>query len=82
MGGLHATLQAAFDNEVPRSRVAFRDWCGETGVDFAVSRNCLAHTVDSQVTKANARSSPYNRRVQVMQEWADSLDPSSSPRDA
>ena len=51
-------------------RSSFRDWCGETAVDFAVSEKCLAHTVGSQVTKAYARSSLFNLRVKVMEDWA------------
>ena len=51
-------------------RSSFRDWCGETGVDFAVSEKCLAHTVGSQVTKAYARSSLFNLRIKVMADWA------------
>ena len=63
-------------------RSSFRDWCGETGVEFAVSEKCLAHTVGNQVTEAYARSSLFNRRIKVMEDWAEYVSASSSERDA
>ena len=63
-------------------RSSFRDWCGETGVEFAVSEKCLAHTVGNQVTEAYARSSLFNRRIKVMEDWAQYVGASSTERDA
>ena len=70
-GALSDLLRVLGIAAVPHGfRSSFRDWCGETGVDFAVSEKCLAHTVGSQVTKAYARSSLFNLRVKVMEDWA------------
>ena len=63
-------------------RSSFRDWCGETGVEFAVSEKCLAHSVGNQVTEAYARSSLFNRRVKVMEDWAEYVCSPSTERDA
>ena len=52
-------------------RSSFRDWCGETGVDFAVAEKCLAHAVGSKVSEAYARSDLFNRRVRVMADWGE-----------
>ena len=54
-------------------RSSFRDWCGETRVAFEVAEACLAHTVGNQVTTAYARSDLYNRRIEVMENWAQYL---------
>ena len=63
-------------------RSSFRDWCGETGVEFAVSEKCLAHSVGNQVTEAYARSSLFNRRVKVMEDWAEYVSSPSTERNA
>ena len=68
---LSALLKDLGIGAVPHGfRSSFRDWCGETGVDFAAAEHCLAHTVGTQVTKAYARSSLFNIRVKVMEDWA------------
>ena len=72
---------ATMETEPHGFRSSFRDWCGETGVEFDVSEKCLAHTVGNQVTQAYARSSLFNRRVKVMEDWAEYVA-ASAERDA
>ncbi len=50
-------------------RSSFRDWAAETGVDRTVAEAALAHTVGG-VEGAYFRSDLFERRRQVMQDWA------------
>ena len=52
-------------------RSSFRDWCGDSAVAREVAEACLAHQVGNAVELAYARSDLYQRRVEVMQAWAD-----------
>ena len=60
-------------------RSSFRDWAGETGVPREVAESCLAHRVANEVEAAYARSDLYTRRIRVMEDWAQCLDPSPLP---
>ena len=51
-------------------RSSFRDWCEDTAVPRELAEACLAHTVANKVEAAYARTDLYNRRVQVMEDWA------------
>ena len=50
-------------------RSSFRDWAAETGVERAVAEAALAHTVGG-VEGAYFRSDLFDRRREVMQDWA------------
>ncbi len=50
-------------------RSSFRDWAAETGVDRTVAEAALAHKVGG-VEGAYFRSDLFERRRQVMQDWA------------
>ena len=52
------------------ARATFRTWCAETGADFWVSEAALAHS-KSGVQAAYDRSTLFNRRIPLMQSWAD-----------
>ena len=54
-------------------RSSFRDWCGDNAVAREVAEACLAHQVGNAVELAYARSDLYERRVEVMQDWASYL---------
>ena len=60
-------------------RSSFRDWAGETEVPREVAEACLAHRVANEVEAAYARSDLYTRRIGVMEDWAQYLDPSPLP---
>ena len=51
-------------------RSTLRDWCAENSVSREVAEAILAHTVKG-VEGAYFRSDLYQRRVEVMQAWAD-----------
>ena len=53
-------------------RSSFRDWAAETGVDRTVAEAALAHTVGG-VEGAYFRSDLFERRREVMQDWASYL---------
>jgi integrase len=53
-------------------RSAFRDWCSEVlEAPREVAEAALSHALGSSVERAYARSDLLERRVLVMQEWAD-----------
>ncbi len=51
-------------------RSSFRDWCGEQGVDRQLAEAALAHTVGG-TEGAYFRSDLFERRRELMQQWAD-----------
>jgi integrase len=51
-------------------RSAFRNWAGDSGVDFEIAEACLAHADGNSVTRAYLRSSMVARRRKVMSDWA------------
>ena len=58
-------------------RSSFRDWCGETGVEFVVAEKCLAHEAGNDVVTAYSRSDLYTRRIPVMEGWGQYVLPGS-----
>ena len=60
-------------------RSSFRDWCGDTAVPRELAEACLAHTVANKVEAAYARTDLYNRRIRVMEDWAQYVAPGSVP---
>ena len=68
------TLSKLFrDHGIPGTphgcRSSLRDWCGENGVSREVAEAILAHVVKG-VEGAYFRSDLYQRRVEVMERWA------------
>ena len=56
-------------------RSTFRDWCGEmTSTPREVAEAALAHQVGSSVELAYARSSLFDKRRVLMQQWATYLN--------
>ena len=56
-------------------RASFRSWASEsTDADHAVMELSLGHAVGSQVERAYARSDLFDRRRQLMEEWAAYID--------
>lgn len=56
-------------------RSSFRDWCGETGAVREVAEACLAHRVGSAAEQASARSDLLERRRELMNAWAQYVNP-------
>ena len=55
-------------------RSSFRDWCSEcTDAPHAVMEAALAHSIQSAVERAYARSDLFDRRRSLMAHWACSL---------
>lgn len=53
-------------------RSTFRDWCEEaTSTPHAVSEAALAHVVSDKVEAAYRRTDLFDKRIVVMQQWAD-----------
>jgi integrase len=51
-------------------RSVFRDWAAEAGVSREVAEAALAHVVDNKVEAAYLRTTLFERRRKVMEEWA------------
>jgi len=56
-------------------RSAFRSWAAEVGADWAVAELCLGHRAGSDVELAYQRSDLLERRRQLMETWAQYLNP-------
>lgn len=56
-------------------RSSFRDWCGEEGVAREVAEACLAHRIGTAAEQAYARSDLLARRRQLMEAWAQYINP-------
>lgn len=59
-------------------RSAFRDWITETTLHpDAIAEQALAHTIDNKVERAYRRGDAFERRRDLMAQWADylTLDP-------
>lgn len=67
-------------NAVPHGfRSSFRDWCAEYAkVAREVAESALAHVVSNKIEAAYARSDLFQRRAELMQQWADYLSERSS----
>ena len=62
-------------------RSSFRDWVSErTNHPRQVVEAALAHVVRNQTEAAYARSDVFDRRLQLMTDWMEYLDPARSPR--
>ena len=56
-------------------RSTFRDWCGERGVARELAEACLAHRIGTAAEQAYARSDLLARRRQLMETWAQHINP-------
>ena len=65
--------KAGVDSTIHGFRSAFRDWCSETGKARDVAEMALAHIIQDRTEAAYARSDLFDRRVELMGEWADYL---------
>ncbi len=53
-------------------RSTFRDWAGDgTSHPTAIIETALAHTIQNKAEKAYRRGTAIERRLALMQEWAD-----------
>ena len=53
-------------------RTSFKTWCMETAdTPWAVGEAALAHTLGNSTEQAYARSDLFERRRELMQQWAD-----------
>ena len=53
-------------------RTSFKTWCMETtDTPWAVGETALAHTLGNSTEQAYARSTLFERRQGLMQQWAD-----------
>ena len=55
-------------------RSAFKDWSIETGQDWATSEAALAHMLGNSLESAYARTDLFEKRRNLMQQWADFLE--------
>jgi integrase len=51
-------------------RSSFRDWAGDTGIEFEIAEQCLAHKDGNAVSRSYPRSSMIQRRRKVMADRA------------
>ena len=56
-------------------RSSFRDWCSETGVQDRVAEAALAHAVEGKVQAAYLRTDGFEKRREVMEDWANYIMP-------
>ena len=54
-------------------RSSFRDWAVETGKDWTLAETALAHRLGTSVEMAYARTTLFEQRRVLMQQWADYL---------
>ena len=55
-------------------RSSFRDWITETTLHpDAIAEQALAHAIDNKVERAYRRGDAFERRKDLMQQWADYL---------
>ena len=54
-------------------RSSFRDWAVETGKDWTLAETALAHRLGTSVEVAYARTTLFEQRRTLMQQWADYL---------
>ncbi len=66
--------ELGFDVHVHGFRASFRQWCQErTGFPAEVAEAALAHSAGDEVVRAYARSDLFEKRAEMMQQWADFL---------
>ena len=64
------------DATVHGFRSAFRDWCGDrTSFPREVAEACLAHRVGDDTERAYRRGDAFEKRAQLMQNWASYCEP-------
>lgn len=70
---LRGQLNTIGINSTPHGfRTSFRQWCLETGRDWAASELALAHKLGNQVVQAYVRDADMiEQRRELMQDWAD-----------
>ena len=56
-------------------RSAFRSWAAEIGADWSVAELCLGHRAGTNVELAYQRSDLLERRRELMETWAQYLNP-------
>ena len=74
---LTAVLRRMKTPAVPHGfRSTFRDWCAES-TDFPrdVAEMALAHAIGNKVEAAYRRGDLFEKRKQLMQEWAEFVQP-------
>ena len=54
-------------------RASFRTWCGDSAQPRELAEAALAHVVPNRVEAAYARGTMFERRRELMQEWANYL---------
>jgi integrase len=62
-------------------RSSFRDWAAEHGYDDAVAEAALAHKVSDDVIVAYKRTTFFELRQRMMDDWADYCDPPAAGED-
>lgn len=74
---LTAVMRRMEVSAVPHGfRSTFRDWAGElTDYPRDLAEQALAHTLESKVEAAYRRGDALEKRRQMMQDWADFIDP-------
>lgn len=65
----------AVDGTPHGMRSAFRSWAAEIGADWAVAELCLGHRAGTDVELAYQRSDLLERRRELMETWAQYLNP-------
>ena len=55
-------------------RSCFRSWCSDTGVPRDLAEAALGHAVRDRTERAYARSDVLERRIALMQAWAQYID--------
>ena len=60
-------------------RSSFRDWCGEcTTFPREIAEAALAHIIGNSVEQAYRRGDALEKRRQMMDEWAEFIEPGPS----
>ena len=79
-GTLSRPLKKLGIKAVPHGfRSSFRDWAAESGVSEPVAEAALAHKETNLVVAAYRRSDFFDRRRQLMDDWAAYLNPVGRP---
>jgi hypothetical protein len=71
--------ELGFDADVHGFRTSFRMWAQEqTNYPWEVGEAALAHVVKNKAAAAYARSDVFDRRREMMEDWAEFLMPKAS----